>query len=229
MKLPTQVFDPKFAAESVHYDSEGKRTTKAFRSLRTLKLTARDFKSALKGFKPKAIMGRLKGLGKRYKGKMIGGAKGVAALIVVLALNYFLGKWMEKQTEEMLQKKIEALSPQVEEKLLEKEHELEALLEEDSEADFYINVRFAITTIEQTYPFGPDGPEEVETPPFPELDSVGYSRQPWDAKVFTKQEHACGAHAYSDIHTVSYPVSPAELFDPIDPKESEETPEPVPQ
>jgi hypothetical protein len=229
MKLPTQVFDPRFKAESVHYDAAGTRTTKAFRSLRTLKLTARDFKSALKGLKPKAVMGKLKGLGKRFKGRMTGSAKGIAGLIVVVAVHFFLSKWMEEITEDFMQRQIEELAPVIERKLLEKEDELDALLAEDSEADFYINVRFGITTITTTTFAGPDGPEQVDSLPLVELESVGFSRQPWDPKEINRFEHECGASSHTTIVTVSHPVSPAELFEDVESTDTEGAPEPVPQ
>ena len=49
MKLPTQAFDPRFKVESVHYDAAGARTTKAFRSLRTLKLNGAGLQVGAQG------------------------------------------------------------------------------------------------------------------------------------------------------------------------------------
>ena len=174
-------------------------------------------------------MGRLKGLGKRFKGRMAGSAKGIAGLIILVAVHYFLSKWMEQITEDFMQRQIDELAPEVERKLLEKEDELDALLAEDSEAEFYINVRFGITTITTTQFAGPDGPEEVESLPLVELDSVGFSRQPWDAKEINKFEHACMASSNTTIVTVSHPVTPAEMFDDVESTDTEGTPEPVPQ
>jgi hypothetical protein len=227
MKLPAQVFDPRFHAESVHYDEAGVRTTKTFRSLRTLKLTARDFKQTLKRLKPRAVMAKLKGLGKRYSGRLKGAGKGLAGLIILVAAHFFFSKWMEEITEDFMQRQIEALAPEIERQLLEKEAELDQLLEEDSEADFHINVRFAITTITTTTFAGPDGPEQVESLPMVELHSVGFSRQPWDNKEINKFENACMASSNTTIVTVSHPVNPTELFDDVQPTDTEGTPEPV--
>jgi hypothetical protein len=232
MRLPTSAFHADFKTDSVHYDPAGTRTTKPFRSLRTLKLNARDFKQALKGLRPKAIAGKLKGLkGGRIKGGSLrSGAKGIAGVLILIAIHYGLGRLMEKIENDFIDRQIDELAPKVEEKLLEKEDELDALLAEDSEAELFVNVRFTIsTTTTVVVGAGPEGMEEVESMPFVELHSVGFSRQPWDPKPTHSWEHSCGSTTQSTIITASHPINPAELFDDEQPTDTPGAEQPVPQ
>jgi hypothetical protein len=213
LRLPASAFHPDFKTESVHYDAANVRTTKPFRSLRTLKLKARDLKQSLRGLKPRAIVGKLKGF---WKGRFGPGAKGVggsiAGLLIVLALNYFIGKWLEEQLNDFIKKQIEELAPEVEQALLDKEDELEALLEEDSEADIYMNVRFALSS-DSTFVAGPGPePEEITTWPEVTLHSVGFSRQPWDPKPIFKWQQNCGSRTETTIVTASEAIKPDEIF-----------------
>jgi hypothetical protein len=213
MKMPGSAFHPEFKAESVHYDTAGVRTTKAFRSLQMLKLKARDLKSVLKALKPRAIAGKMRGKAFRTGAKRVAGA--LATALVWLALQYLLGKLMEKVYEKFIDKQIEELAPKVEEELAKHQDELERLLEEDSEADIYVNVRFTIGAAKTTY-YDPEtadqGPVDLDLPPVVWLHSVGYSRQPWDPTPIEKREHSCGASDVKTTVTASEVINPKDLF-----------------
>lgn len=205
LRLPPTAFHPEFKAESVHFDATGARTTKPFRSLHMLKLKARDFKAALRGLRPKAIAGKMRGKGFRSGAKSVG--KGLAGLLAMVALNYFLGKWMEGIQQDFIDKQIDDLAPKIEEKLAERSDELEALLEEDPDADVFVNVQFSIDTW-TTY--DPEG--STDSLPAVHLVKVGFSREAWDATPTTKFETHCGATVESTFVTASQAVNPMELF-----------------
>jgi hypothetical protein len=198
LKLPTSAFHPDFHAQSVHYDPAGARSTKAFRSVRMLKLKGRDLTAALRKIKPKALLGRMKSPGFR------GRAGGFAALIALIALQYLLGKWTGKLIEDFIQKQIEELGPKIEEELELEEDALERLLEEDSEADIHVNVRLAIETWSDA--------EGNDSLPGVKLDSVGYSREPWDPTPIETWEMHCFSRLDRTIITHSEKLSPLDLF-----------------
>jgi hypothetical protein len=206
LRLPKTAFHPDFHAQSVHYDAAGVRTTKPFRSIRMLKLKGRNFSQALKGLRPKAIMGKLKSGGFRAGAK--GLAKGFAGLIAMLVLQYFLGKIMEKVVQDFIEKQIEELAPKIQEELEAHEYELEELLEEDSEAEIYVNVRLALET--WTTPDPEVG--ATESLPGVKLHSVGYSRAPWDPTPTVTHETYCLSTVEQTLITHSEPLSPLDLF-----------------
>ena len=115
-----------------------------------LKLKGRSFTQALRGLRPKALMGKLKGGG--FRGGAKGMAKGFGGLIAMLVLQYFLGKLMEKVVKDFIARQIEELAPKIEDELAAKEHELEELLEEDSEAEIHVNVRLALEIVVDARP-----------------------------------------------------------------------------
>ncbi len=205
LRLPKTAFHPDFHAQSVHYDAAGLRTTKPFRSIGMLKLKGRSFAQALRGLRPKAIMGKMKS--GRFRAGAKGMAKGLAGLVAMLVLQYFLGKLMEKVVQDFIEKQIDELAPKIQEELEAKEDELEKLLEEDSEGEVYVNVRLAVETWTTPDPEGP-----VESLPGVKLHSVGYSRHPWDPKETTTHETYCLSTVEQTLITHSEPLSPLELF-----------------
>jgi hypothetical protein len=225
LRVPSTAFHPKFQAESVHYDAAGVRTTKPFRTLRTLKLKGREFKSALRGLKPGKIATRLRGKLKsrsfRSGAKSAGGA--FAGALVMLALEYLLGKLMESVYEGFIERQIDEKAPEVEAKLAERQDELDALLEADSEADVYVNVRFSID-LPHVSTYSPDtqGPVTIDVPPVVFLHSVGYSRQPWDPKPIEERETSCGASVDKTIVTASQPVNVMDFFTDEETRENTE-------
>jgi hypothetical protein len=216
MKLPTSAFHPEFAAESVHFDAAGIRTTKSFKTFEMLKLKGRDFKNALKGLKPRAIVGKLKSQRFKSGAKTVAGA--VVTVLVMLALQWLLGKLMERIYNDFIQKQIDDLSPKIEDDLHSKQDQAEALLEEDSDADIYVNVRLSVDFAHMTQyatvdPDGtPEPPSELDIPPVVFLVDTGFSRQPWDTTPIEKHEQSCGSRVDKTIITSSVAISPSDFF-----------------
>ncbi|GAA0666909.1 hypothetical protein GCM10010193_18200 [Kitasatospora atroaurantiaca] len=204
-KLPTSAFHPEFAAESVHFGPGGVRTTRSFRSLDMLRLRLRDFKGALKLLRPRAIAGRLRSRSFRA------GAKTLGALVAMLVLQYLMSKLMESLTEKFIEQQIRDLAPKVESGLAAKGDQLDALLLEDSDADFYINVQFTIQTTDIPVP---DDYSTITSMPLVDLGEMGFSRQPWDATPVESTQLNCGTTSHTTVFTVSEPFSPRDLLAP---------------
>ena len=212
MKLPANTFHPEFKSESVHYQGE-LRTTKQFRSLQMLKLRAKDLKAALRGLKPHALYGKLKSQKFRTGVKEVG--KSLIGLLVIIALQYLAAKLMEKIAADFIDKQVEKLQPDIETALEEKSDELEDLIEEDPDADIYVNVQLVIG-VGHTKWADPEMGDTVDmdTLPVVWLSKVGYRRQPWDDKPQTVHSEACLGTASDDKTYVnsSYPISPMDFF-----------------
>jgi hypothetical protein len=157
LKLPKEVFK-NFSAESVHFDATGNETRKAFKSLRTLKLTS---------FSPTKTINRLRLRYKhdpKFKGKVNSGLKGAGkaglAIIAALVLDHFLGKWLAELEAEQIRKALEKLAPEVEAALLDgleaQADALDALHESNPDAKVYINIVYRLAWIE-AYMGGPGG------------------------------------------------------------------------
>lgn len=158
LKLPREVFK-NFRAESVHFDPAGTETRKAFRSLRMLKL---------KRFSPTKTINRLRLRYKydpKFRGRIKSGLKGAGkaglAIIVVLILDYFLGKWMAELEAEQIRKSLARLEPEVEAALLKsleaQADTLDALHESDPDAKVYINIVYRLAWLESFVGSGPMG------------------------------------------------------------------------
>lgn len=212
MKLPANTFHPEFKAESVHYQGEV-RTTKPFRSLQTLKLRAKDLKAALRGLKPRALYGKMKSQKFRTGVKEVG--KSLIGLLVIIALQYVVGKLMEKIAADFIDKQVENLQPDIEKALEDKSDELEDLIEEDPDADIYVNVQLVVG-VGHTKWVDPEMMDVVDMDTLPAvwLSKVGYSRQPWDDTPQTVHSEACLGTASDDktYVTSSYPISPMDFF-----------------
>jgi hypothetical protein len=230
LRVPSSAFHPKFEAQSVHYDATGVRTTKPFRTLKTLKLKGRDLKGALRGLKPSAVAAKLRGKvrSRSFKSgaKAAGGA--FAGALVMLALEFLIGKLMEKVYADFIERQIDEKAPEVEAKLAERQDELDALLEADSEADVYVNVRFSIDFPQmRTYTPEVRGPVTIDVPPVVFLHSVGYSRQPWDPKPIEQHEVSCMASVDKTIVTASQAVNVMDFFTDEESRENLEGAEPA--
>ena len=213
MRIPTSAFHPEFHAQSVHYDALGTRTTKPFRSLKLLKLKARDFSTALKGLNPRSVAGKFKS--KRFRSRAKGVGAGLAGALVTLALSYLLSKLTAWAHDRWIKSSIERLAPKVEEKLQQRSEQLEKLLEADSEADVYVNAQFAITYVDDI------SDEDDESYPAVDFHDAGFSREPWDPTPIETTEIHCATRFDTTIVTASEKFSPAELFEPP-PVEEEE-------
>jgi hypothetical protein len=210
MKLPTTAFHTEFKMESVHFDAAGAMTKKGFRSLDMLKLWKRSFKSALRGLKPRAIAGKLRG--QRFRS----GAKSFLAGLVLLAVMYFLSKLtgdiLERVEQQFMDKRLDDLEKEIEEKLLENSNQLDDLLEEDSDGEIYINVRVR-NSEEMAY----GDLQEDGVPPMQEFRSIhlvdaGFSREPWDPTPYKTKESNCFGRSSSTIVAASYPFKMEDLF-----------------
>jgi Domain of unknown function (DUF4157) len=218
LKLPTTAFHKDFGMESVHYDEAKVRTVKPFRSVQTLKLGYRDLKSALRALKPQAIRGRMRS--PAFRQRMGGAARGIAGVLVMIGLQLGLQKLQQVLDERFIRKQIEELAPKVEDALAAKGDELDRLLEEDPDADIYVNVQFDIG-MASTRTMSPGGGdygepimETVDIPPVVWLAAVGYSRQAWDPTPVVTTERSCGATSEKTRITASDKFSPKDLFEP---------------
>jgi len=225
LKLPTTAFHKDFGMESVHFDPAGVASVKPFRSIQMLKLGLRDLKGALKALKPQAIRGRLRS--PAFRGRLRSAAGGIAALLVMIAIQLGLARLQEKMNEKFIMRQIDELAPQVEAALAEKGGELDQLLEQDSDADIYVNVQFDIMMV--TAPMVDPGAgaepgaapiDMVDLPPVVRLGPVGYSRVPWDPKPVETFEHSCmGSSSTTTRVTASEAFAPKDLFG-IDPQDA---------
>jgi hypothetical protein len=217
LKLPTTTFHKDFGMESVHYEA-GVRSVKPFRSVQMLKLGYRDLKSALRTLRPQAIRGRFRS--PSFRGQARSAAGGVAAVLVMIGVQLGLASLQQKVNELFVQRQIDELAPKVEEALAAKGDDLDRLLEEDPDADLYVNVQFDIGMATQMMAVpGPgmdNGPsvEMVDLPPVVWLGPVGYSRHPWDPKPITTTEKSCGSSVEKTRVTASEKFSPKDLFAP---------------
>jgi hypothetical protein len=215
LKLPTTAFHKDFGMESVHFDPAGVRSVKPFRSVQMLKLGFRDLKGALRALKPRAIAGRLKS--PAFRGRMASAAGNIAAVLIMIGLQLLLGAALEKLNESFIKRQIEDLSPKVEEALAEKGDELDRLLEEDPDADIYVNVQFDIG-VASTLMMDPDNQQApvqtMDIPPVVWLGPVGYSRKPWDPKPIVTKDSACLGTTKTETTrvTASEAFSPKDLF-----------------
>jgi hypothetical protein len=212
MELPTSAFHPEFRAESVHYEGE-LRTTKAFKSFDMLKLKVRDFKRALRGLKPRALLGKMRS--KRFKAAAKDVGETLITIVVILALDYLFGKVSDHFLQKYVEKQIDNLGPDIEEDLLSHRDQAEALLEEDAEGAFYMNVRLKIETATYQDYTGPQGElEDHDVMPAVKLVTTGFSRQPWDPTPVQKSDMMCGASGYTFQTTwaTSVEIRPADFF-----------------
>jgi len=214
LKLPTTAFHKDFSMESVHFDPAGVRSVKSFRSIQMLKLGFRDLKGALRALRPRAILGRLKS--PAFRGRMASAAGNIAAVLVMIGLQLLLGAWLEKLNEKFIKRQIDELAPKVEEALADKGDELDRLLEEDPDADIYVNVQFdiGVASVLTMDPEGQGEAQMMDIPPVVWLGPVGYSRKPWDPKPIVTKDSACLGTSKTETTrvTASEAFSPKDLF-----------------
>lgn len=210
LQLDARVFK-NLSVSSVHVDEKGVETFKKFRSGKLLKLKMRDWWKFTKKFKWASIKGRFRSRSFRSS------AKGIGGLLAVLLTQYLLAKWMEDITQEQIRKDLEKLEPKVQESLekaLEAEaDEFDALLEEDPDAEIYVNVRYRIGMWENTDP-DPYGPGSTETYWETELVDVAFSRKPSSTKsTYEREQTGCVSAINWETVTVSERIPVKELFE----------------
>lgn len=182
MKLDERVFKD-LKVWSIHFD-KGKEKLKRFRSVRLLKLKKFDISRVMKKFRWTSIKGNMRSRG--FKA----GAKGIAALLAILIVDWLLSKYLDEMYREMEEKQIkrdiEKEEPKVRatlEKALEaKMDELDALLEANPDAKIYVNVRYRfgrLSVMETGDPYGYGGGMTDTHVVELQFVDAGFSNAPW--------------------------------------------------